>query len=122
MNNAIQIKMTIEIDRQRIVDTLINALEGGADYWIKSYSIGSGEDDIEKELQGVLNGERTMTIQEDDRNQDSYIVTVKDIEKGLQLLAEKYPWHLKNLIDENDDAETADVILQMATFQEIVYG
>jgi len=122
MNNAIQIKMTVELDRQRVVDTLINALEGGSNYWLSSYSLGSGEDDSEKELQGILNGERTMTVKENDRDAKTYKVTVKDIEEGLQLLASKYPWHLKNLIDESDDAETADVLLQLAALKEVVYG
>jgi len=121
MNNAIQIKMTVEVDRQRVVDTLINALEGGSDYWIRTYTFNENVD-IETILQSLLNGESVLTIQEDDRDAKTYKVTVKDIEEGLQLLASKYPWHLKNLIDEKDDAETADVILQMATFKELIYG
>ena len=122
MNNAIQIKMTVELDRQRVVDTFINALEGGSNYWLTSYSLGSGEDDSEKELQAILNGERTMTVKENDRDEKSHVVTVKDIEAALQDMANRYPWHFKNLVDENDDAETADVLLQLAALKEVVYG
>ena len=122
MNNAIEIKMIVELDRQRIVDTLINALEGGSNYWIEKYSLGTGEDDSEKELQAILNNKATMAIQENDRKQDSFIVNASSIEKGLQQMANLYPWHFKNLVDENDDAETADVLLQLATFGRIIYG
>ena len=122
MNNAIQIKMTVELDRQRVVDTLINALEGGSNYWLTSYSLGSGEDDSEKELQGILNGIGGMLVKENDRDEKSHVVTVKDIEAALQDMANRYPWHFKNLVDENDDAETADVLLQLAALKEVVYG
>jgi len=122
MNNAIQIKMTVELDRQRVVDTFINALEGGSNYWLTSYSLGSGEDDSEKELQGILNGIGGMLVKENDRDEKSHVVTVKDIEAALQDMANRYPWHFKNLVDENDDAETADVLLQLAALKEVVYG
>jgi len=120
MNNAIQIKMTVELDRQRVVDTLINALEGGSNYWLTSYSLGKG--DIETCLNELLNGKRDIIVKENDRDEKSYIVGVRDIETALQDMANRYPWHLKNLVDENDDAETADVLLQLAALKEIVYG
>ena len=31
-------------------------------------------------------------------------------------------WHWRNFINENDDAETADVWFQLAVFGEVVYG
>jgi len=37
-------------------------------------------------------------------------------------MGEKYDWHLKNFIEENDDAETADVFLQCCVLGDIVYG
>jgi hypothetical protein len=122
MNNAIQIKMIVEVDRQRVVDTLINALEGGSNYWIEKYSLGSGEDDSEKELQNILNNKATMTIQENERDAKTYQLTGECFEKALQKMANMYSWHFKNLVDENDDAETADVLLQLATFGRIIYG
>lgn len=42
--------------------------------------------------------------------------------RGLQVMAEKYPRHFGNLISDNDDAETGDVLLQCSVLGEIVYG
>ena len=121
MNNSIIIKTSVEVDRQRVVDTLINALEGGSHYWIEQYTFKINKD-IETVLKMLMNNEASLTIQEDDREETTYQVKGKDFENGLQLMANLYPWHFKNLVDENDDAETADVLLQLATFGELVYG
>jgi len=37
-------------------------------------------------------------------------------------MAEKYPRHFHNFLEENDDAETGDVFIQCCLFGEIVYG
>lgn len=113
--------MTVELDRQRVVDTLINALEGGSHYWIEMYKFNSNGN-IEHVLKEVMKGEKTLTVTENDRKEDSFEVTSKTIEAALQDMANRYPWHFKNLVDENDDAETADVLLQLAALKEIVYG
>lgn len=44
------------------------------------------------------------------------------LEKGLQLMAEKYPKHWADFISENSDAITGDVFLQLCVFREIRYG
>ena len=46
-------------------------------------------------------------------------ITMKDVHTRVK----KTPFaHLTNMIEENDDAETADVILQTVFFEEIVFG
>ncbi len=51
-----------------------------------------------------------------------YFVTDKDFAKGFEVMAEKYPWHFNNFMNDNEDAETADVWFQCIVFGEIVYG
>lgn len=46
----------------------------------------------------------------------------ESIEKGLQVMADKYPRHFNDIITENDDAETADVFVQCAVLGEVVFG
>ena len=46
-------------------------------------------------------------------------ITLEDVHNRV----EKTPaTHLMNMVNENDDAETADVILQIVFFEEIVFG
>ena len=44
------------------------------------------------------------------------------IKKGLQIMAEKYPRHMGDFLNENDDADTGDVFLQCCLFGEAIYG
>jgi hypothetical protein len=37
-------------------------------------------------------------------------------------MGDKYPSHLSDLVEEQDDAITADILLQLALFGELVYG
>ncbi len=42
--------------------------------------------------------------------------------RGLDLMAEKYPRHFNDFVEEDDDAITADVWLQLASLGELVYS
>ena len=49
-------------------------------------------------------------------------ITIADVEKGLKLMQEQYPRHYADLVEEEDDAITGDVWLQLAVFGELIYG
>lgn len=51
-----------------------------------------------------------------------YALTLKDVRKGLRLMKKEYPSHYADLVEENDDAITGDVWLQLAVFGEVIYG
>jgi hypothetical protein len=129
MKDYIEVIATLRIPNKKIKDLLTTAIEGGPNYWacLKlpegwKEKYGSVEEipfengDIEVydcktvELLGVLN-----------------LATVRT---GLQLMANsedmkgrKVPErHFKNILVDNDDAETADVFLQLAVIGEVVYG
>ena len=129
MPEYIEVKATVRIPHEKIQDLIVTAVEGGSNYWAKfvfptdykekygSYEQIPFEDgnievyDVETEkLLGYLN-----------------IATVK---VGLQLMANRKDMtgkpvparHFKNLATDNEDAETADVFMQLAVIGEIVYG
>lgn len=52
----------------------------------------------------------------------TYTLTREKLLNGFDVMARKYPHHFQNIVNENDDAETADVLLQCALFGEIIYG
>lgn len=47
---------------------------------------------------------------------------LKRLEKGLKIMAEKYPRHFADVMNENDDACTGDVFLQCCVFGDVIYG
>jgi hypothetical protein len=51
-----------------------------------------------------------------------YRLDLEAIDRGLQLMADKYPRHFADFVGENEDASTGDVFLQLCLFGELVYG
>jgi hypothetical protein len=51
-----------------------------------------------------------------------YHLTMNNVRKGLELMRDQYPRHYADLVEEQDDAITGDVWLQLATFGELIYG
>lgn len=51
-----------------------------------------------------------------------YHLTIEGVKKGLELMRDEYPRHWADLAEEEDDAITGDVFLQLAVFGEVVYG
>jgi hypothetical protein len=52
---------------------------------------------------------------------DVFRLDLKSIARGLEDLSTKYPRHFADLINENTDAITADVLLQCCLFGELIY-
>ena len=44
------------------------------------------------------------------------------VDDWAQIMADKFPRHFANILNENDDAETGDVFLQCCLWGDIVYG
>jgi hypothetical protein len=44
------------------------------------------------------------------------------IRHGLQVMANQYPRHWNNFINDNEDADTGDVFLQCCLWGEVVLG
>ncbi len=103
-------KLSIELPDQRIRDTVENALYGAINYWC---------DKAEWDP-------KTLKLRVLESKHASGEATSKwhtcDWEKGLALMAEKSPSHLGDLLAENDDASTADVLVQYAALGSVVYG
>mgnify|MGYP000400648559 FL=1 len=70
-------------------------------------------------LMEILRGGGTLTLEDREGNEDSASITLQEVHDRV---ATTQLNHLMNMINENDDAETADVILQTVFLQGIVYG
>ena len=117
---------TVKFDDERVNDLLCCAMEGGSNYWyiIKEY----GNPDKEKvefrhlDLPFLENGYLMIGTVDDSNDDEPIRLDRAAMQKGLQIMADKYPWHFDNFINENDDAETGDVFLQCSLLGDIVYG
>jgi len=120
------IKYDIELTREERHDLFITALEGGIDYWSRRGAVKTSGGDIQTVL--YINKDDA----EDYEVNPSFLVegTVNKIEiddwvmqLGLdRLVKSPYQHHVTDVINDNADATTADVIVQMALFGDIVYG
>lgn len=60
-----------------------------------------------------------LTLVDVDDNEDSRTITLKEVHDRVSLTPTR---HLMNMINQEDDAITADVILQTVFLEDIVYG
>jgi hypothetical protein len=69
-----------------------------------------------------LNEGGSIDIVSKESASDVFRLDLKSIAQGLDSLATKYPRHFADLVNENPDAITADVLLQCCLFGELIYG
>ena len=106
------IELTVKVMPERITDLIVNAINGGINYWC---STCTSSENFKK----LKDQPDTFTEHEDDKKHE---LTHSKAVEGLGLMLEKYPQHFGNFMSENDDAETADVFIQLCLFGEVVYG
>jgi hypothetical protein len=125
------ITTTVEIPAQRIADLLTGLFENNASDWLDSverpdgaaighewYSTGEAlvqlgwhftvKFDDPDEAEGTLTGSKRVVL--------------ADLEAALQQMANDYPDDFRDIVDESDDANTADIFGQLAILGEVVYG
>ena len=120
------VKVTKAFSNNTIYDLLVTAREGGSNYWMDSYKCEKPKQDftpvdgeVYKFADYPIHGGRVI-IKHDDG--ESSILTRATIERGLKVMANEYPKHMDDILNENYDADTADVFLQCCVFGEVVYG
>jgi hypothetical protein len=116
------------IPDSRIEDLLCDAFEGGSNYWyiIKKFNYPPGKDKkslgIEfAHIQLPLRG-GSLTVGDIEGDMPDKVLDRAAIVKGLKLMSEKYPKHYADFLAENDDATTGDIFLQLALYDEIIFG
>lgn len=116
MSTRANIIVNIEVPDQTIVDLFITACEGGSNYWCAKVTptVKVESDPYVDMLQGF-----TATDRETGR---VIKVSPEQIQMGLARMAEQYPHHFQDMVNDNHDAVTADVLLQMCVFGELIYG
>lgn len=135
---VIPVTVEYEIPHKRVSYLLISAFEGGSNYWyqIEGYEephatpIWVQKDDLTqfKHAWYALapgGGIKVSDLrgQDGDRSRTTVkTLRIADLLRGLQLMAQQYPQQFADFREENDDAETADVFLQLCVLGKLVYG
>lgn len=84
------------------------------DKWAKALMEGKGVVVYDNyEMDSELNEGETPT---------KHYLTMENVQEGLELMRDEYPRHYADLMEEEDDAITGDVWLQLAVFGELIYG
>jgi hypothetical protein len=124
--------MTIQLTQQESEMHFHNALCNGLGY-ISDYGLELKYDKadyadarakltnpcFEDVLMQILKDGNSLTLVDTECGEDDATITLKEVHERVS----KTPLdHLMNAVNENDDAETADVILQTVFLKEIVYG
>jgi hypothetical protein len=129
----VEVPIMAKVSAHRLHDVLCGALEGGSGYWacIDSFNPAEGKTKADYQfphLDIIFDG-GSITISDCiseaegcDPEFEPTKLTLEMLQKGLKIMAEKYDWHFKNIVNENDDAETSDVLLQCAVMGDITFG
>jgi hypothetical protein len=138
--------LTIEtqISLKRICDLLCCALEGGSNYWyrieefhapegeVKRFAFPDEGGEVFRHLDYPLNEGGYLIIRdcegsgilEKNEPKNCMKLDLEAIKKGAALFVNDKRWahHYRNFIQENEDAETGDVFLQLCVFGDCIYG
>lgn len=118
---TITVATTYDVSQQQVADLVVTALEGGSNYWLgpcePRYTSHEDYSQADKYSEDMIS--RVFSVDEDD---DTYVFDRIAVRRGVTLMANKFPHHFRDIINDNADAMTADVFMQCALLGDIVYG
>lgn len=129
--------MTITVEKkitqQHFESIIVGALEGGSNYWYwlvpeefkSQLSESTKGEPLSIRITEALynNPEFKMNVYDaEDANELLGTVTQQTMLNALAMAADSYPDHFNDLMNEYDDAGTSDVLFQLATMKDIVFG
>lgn len=121
----IEVKRNVNVTEEDIDDIMCSALEGGITYWCyKAKVVGDYLGEYASEQ--ISRGGALKLY--DCENGDIHELTLEKLLNGIKLAINgnyyaDYEWHYGDKLDTCQvDADVADVIVQLALFQEVIYG
>jgi hypothetical protein len=133
-------KVTFNLDDQRLYDMLCNAMYADRNFiipsseWKKVNEFWNSDDNKDGRV-GTPTPCAEWKIWTYIKAADDHVVefldtydeakcrlTWKRVQNGTSAMANEYDWHFMDILLENDDAVTADVWFQCVLLGEVVYG
>lgn len=130
---TIRVTTETEIPLQRIADLLCCAFEGGSNYWAtikkkrepQAFSfryLADISDTPTSYTDYPLNRGGFLVVGDIEGDMEDGLLDMGTIRHGLQVMANQYPRHWNDFINDNEDADTGDVFLQCCLWGEVVLG
>lgn len=122
--NIFSVTVLTRINRSRVEDLLCAAFEGGIGYWAMVADEGPWP---LAEWRHQLPARGSWVRLSDSTGEGwpeapTSTLDGKALERGLQVMADKYPKHWSDFIAENEDSDTGNVFVQCCIFGEVVFG
>ena len=114
-----------------IINMFIGALEGGSNYWYYLKRVPAEVRQIMKQEnlafseaigRYILDGGRVVFHDAEDHDEVLGYVDMSKITKALEIIKNEYPDVYEAIVEEQGDAGTDDIFLQIAVMGEIVFG
>lgn len=129
MENYIEVTAKIRIPNQKIQDMITTVFEGACRYWAEYKFPDNWKEKYGSREEIPFKG-GNIEVFDVETNELLGVLNQPSIQVGLQLMAnckdlkgKHVPArHFKNLAQDNEDEETADVFMQLSVMGEIVYG
>jgi hypothetical protein len=127
----IERRKTKKIDKKDIIDLFVTALEGGSNYWYYLPRIPDGVREIMAELdmelteaigEYVLRGGSIDINDAEDEETKLGTVDMTSLLEAIDILKNYYTRAYENIIDEEYDADDADIFFQLAVMGEVTFG
>jgi hypothetical protein len=135
-----RILLPVEIDYGKVANAIVGAIESGYSPWFSAFRASSN--DLSQSLRNEIKGSGDIWYAEasywqrggsadlafdlpdgeEGEMQGQIEFGKAEIQRGLAIMAAKYPRHLADLLSENDDATTHDVFMQCAILEDVIYG
>jgi hypothetical protein len=131
-----------DVTVREVRNLLSVAFEGGACYWLalkgRYFGPGIAYEDFKEggrfqpqndyfhpdELIPTVDGCGLLIAlsDEDEEEERVFDLNVKALRNGLQRMADTQPRHWRDFVEENEDAGTGDIFLQLCLFNEVIFG
>lgn len=115
------VNMLIVVTTERVADLLCCALEGGSTYWCEAFKPDHYPEGTDYGHEAVAHG-APFKVKPDDEKWIRVPNSPERLVAALQIMADKYPGHWHDFVQENEDAITGDVFFQLLVFGEVIYG
>lgn len=118
--------LNLTVPAYNLACVLCSGFEGGINYWghfVQSTHVKppEGEDvDLTRYYQTLL-PDGLIGVWDTEESK-AHRIELADILRAIQVIAEKYPHHIGDVIAGEGDATTGDVLIQCAIFGEVRYG
>lgn len=129
MKDYIEVRATVRIPNQKIQDLIVSSVEGGSNYWGK-YKFPENWKNKYQSYEEIPFKNGNIEVYDIETGELLGYLNRATIQTGLQLMADRKDMkgktvparHFKALATDNEDAETADVFMQLSVMGEIVFG